>query len=70
MQYHFNIVTAESAYKDDSGEFFYKDEHATARAAVIAHEYSVKGGWDGWAVQVVDAHGTEIARLLIGPKAR
>ena len=65
MQYHFNIVNAETAYKDDSGEFFSKDEHATARAAVIAYEYAGKGGWDEWSVQIVDEHGAEIARLPI-----
>jgi hypothetical protein len=65
VRYYFNVVNAEAAYKDPTGEFFSKVEQATARAAVLAHEYAEKGGWNGWCVQVVDERGTEIARVQV-----
>jgi hypothetical protein len=66
VHYFFNVSNDDSIFKDEVGLTFSSPDDAKAHAAVIASELAEDDDWEDHSVVVVDAYGTEIARVPIG----
>jgi hypothetical protein len=65
IRFFFHILGSGQAYRDDTGDVFATVDAAQNHAVRIAHELR-HDAYQGCVVHVLDAAGTEVARVPIG----
>jgi len=67
-RFYFNVGNGKMiVLKDDTGDCHADSAEAMAQAAIIARELAEDDHqWRGHSIVVLDEHGTEIGRVLIG----
>jgi len=63
-RYFFHVSNGDT-FKDEVGNQFPDLKGAMANAQVIAKVLAEDDDWEGYAVVVIDEHGTEIGRVLV-----
>jgi hypothetical protein len=66
----FHVMGEDHTFRDDLGRDFDDLEDAKAHAAAMARELILdRGIYQGFAIQIIDDRGNEVARVTDGDKA-